>query len=347
MNTQPGYIAYFDLLGTTELAQNDHTAFFNSLVTFRNTITYCAKDLKVQDGIYFFSDCAFVETDDFDRLIKYLFELRRRMLEEGYYLVGAIGPGSLEATGPFPKQKQGRESRSRKASRAENSTDPVDHRREIVHGHFFSSDVVPVYALQNQLKGIGFCLHPKLLDLGRQKKFIVESCHLPANDNRIPQSFPDLRLTAQELSYDLLSKFLKYFYRAKLKSKKYARYYISFLVTALQSIDFGGVDTKKSYKDQGYAILEILFGPRFDKNFGDVPGVEFVYFTLLDRAYDSDNQALVSKVLGLISARRRTILQLEFCPYSLLTRENRSKLLDYLSSHLSSAPTAGTAPPAA
>lgn len=328
MSTDQGFIAYFDLLGTSELAQTDRTAFFTSLVTFRNTITHCATSLHADDGVYFFSDCAFVESSDFDRLVRYLRTLRQRLMEEGYFIVGALGPGSLEATGPFPKAKR--------KSRTQSDREDADIRRQIVHGHFFGSAVVPVYAMQNQLKGIGFQLHPDLVPLAQQKKVVVDSCHLPANDSRVGHAFPDLRLQPSELTSGLLEKFLKYFYRAKLRSKKYARYYIAFLVSALQSTDFGGVDTKRPYTAQGYPILEVLLGTKFLKNFSDVPGIDYVYLTLLDRAYESDNQHFVNAVLKVVSGRRKAIVQLDSCPSPLLSRDNRTRLLDHLASHFSS-----------
>ncbi len=308
-----GFIAFIDLLGTRERVQRSSAEFYTSLRNFQELVTYFAPLLDDNGTVYFFSDCAYVESEALPPLLGYLGQLRMALFTIGLFMTGAVGRGKLNAVAP------------NSSSRIDDQKS-VEQTRQIVHGSFFGQDVAPVYALQDSLKGIGI-----RFDSSAQrsaKSTWVKSCHYPRFGSRL-ELIADLRYDAEKLDEEILRRFFSEFLKAKTRSKKYGRYYITCLVTIIRSLHFGQVTEKalRGYASTEKHVSELYLYKQFvsgfvDRNFGDLMGIECVYYTLLDEVYgkcDPSIQLILTKVFY---GKKRLLRALENIPYEILNEGN-------------------------
>jgi hypothetical protein len=302
---RPRYIAYFDLLGTSDLSRYEPLTYITSLGEFKTHVTSEAKYLT--DGsVHYFSDCAFVECNDLAELISYMQRVRGSLFDGGYYLTAAIAPGALK-----PKHKSsGR-----------------------VAGTYFEGDVVEVYGLQSNLKGIGVRVHPKLVDSVRDLRQAVDTCHLPLTTGRQGECFVDLK-------YDVVPRhepfrlFLRNFFKVNTRSRRLGRYYISALISWINSSRFDTVELPTEEGDNRSLVLDVLLNGTFERNFGDLVGIEYIYFALLDKIFRDDTTAELREFAQKYVAQRRTklVARVEHVPPCIFSRESYGKFVDFLSS---------------
>src|SRR5687768_11176711 len=155
--TKKNLIAFVDLLGTSELSRVDPNSFFTSLTTFQEVICNFTSQLDKQGQVYFFSDCAYIQSSNLDSMVKYLRSVRQTLSEQGLYLKGAVGAGSLNAREPPHRKRSGDE--------------------RIVKGNSFGPDVVSVYGLQDGLRGIGVRIDNSIAKDFMSKGYGTVSCH--------------------------------------------------------------------------------------------------------------------------------------------------------------------------
>jgi hypothetical protein len=280
--------------------------------------------LKDTGKVYFFSDCAYIESVNLDDLVKYIREIRRTLLEEGYYLKGAIGPGALDASEAHSSQE------------ITNST-IRKQREKVVKGSVFGTDVVPIYALQDSLRGIGIRIDKRVADVFEKRHYRVNSCHLPQSNSTHAECFDDIKFDDRELEDKILRAFIRTFFTSKTKSKKYGRYYIPFVLSWINSTDFSAVEVdekkKKIHSQSTPLIFNMLLNGTFEKYFADLTGIEYIYFAFLNKIYSecANSQKLVEKVVGHVANKKRMVSRLENLPECILNGENRDEFLKYLS----------------
>ena len=324
MTQTANYIAFIDLLGTTEYAQEDRQKFYNRLTTFQETISNSCSLLAGTGKVYFFSDCAYIESSDVDTLVSYLRDVRRTLLEEECYLKGAIGAGQLNASEPH-NSRIIRDPKERK------------RRKETVIGHCFGDDVVPVYALQAGLKGVGIRVDEKVKKSFENKGYIVQSCYLPVENNRRVECFADLRFGKDELQDDALNLLLRNFYVANAKSKKYGRYYLPSIISWINSTDFSNTELPELGKKQDPTTLPLIFQMlvihgTFDKHFADLVGLEYVYFTLLNKIFsECESEKVKRRVFEIIAGKKKMVSRLGALPSCVLSSISRKQFLENLS----------------
>jgi hypothetical protein len=318
------YIAFVDLLGTSDLSRSNPTKFYNSLITFQETISNSSSLLGSDGSVFVFSDCAYLESKSLDTLVRYIRDVRRTLMEEGYYLKGSIGQGSLEArelhnTGKIRDQKI------------------LSQRRKVVKGSSFGQDVVGIYGLQDGLRGIGIRIHEDLKDEIEKRGFAVSSCHLPQINNRHAECFKDLKFEKRELQDGVLLKFLKNFFMTNTKSKRFGRYYLSFIISWIKSSDFTDVNPQEETdsKDTTPLIYQLLINGALEKYLVDLVGIEYIYFTFLDRIYEQcESQKVIMKIQNQVASRKKLVACLENLPDCLFGQKSRSKFLEYLSGRI-------------
>lgn len=310
--TKKNLIAFVDLLGTSELSRVDPRAFFTSLTTFKEVICNYSSELDPRGEVYFFSDCAYVQSSSMEGIVKYLRRVRQTLSEQGLYLTGAIGEGSLNASDP-PQR---------------NRTD-----ERIVKGSSFGPDVVSVYGLQNGLRGIGIRIDNSVARRFQAKGYGIVSCHLPQTNSRHAEYFWDLKFSPDELNENILRTFVKNFFKTNTKSRRFGRYYISYLVSWINSADFREAGRGKGdQQDQLPLICELLLNGMLERNFSDLSGMEFIYYAMLEKAYKECNSPkLISKFENFIARRKKLISRLETMPRTLFDEDSRKKFLNFLS----------------
>jgi hypothetical protein len=324
MSKSSKYIAFIDLLGTTEFALEDETKFYNRLIAFQDTIADHSHILAGEGKVYFFSDSAYIESGNLDKLVKYLRNVRKTFLEFGLYMKGAIGRGELNATDPHK-------------SKLIKDRDELRIRKETVIGHCFGEAVVPIYALQASLKGIGIRISDDLKKEFVQRGFSIGSCYLPVENNRRAECFNDLRLENSELNDGVLDLFLKNFYISNAKSRKYGRYYLPLLISWINSTDFSETELPDAVDGQPQAsvprIFEILLiRDAFAKHFADLVGLEYIYFALLNKIFtECDSEKVKKSVFEYVSRRKKLVGRLSSLPACVMSNESRKQFLEKLS----------------
>jgi hypothetical protein len=307
-------IAFVDLLGTSELSRVDKDAFFTSLTTFKEVICNYTSELDERGELYFFSDCAYVQSSSLDSMVRYLRCVRQTLSEQGLYLKGAVSEGSLNASEPAHQNRKGNE--------------------RIIKGSSFGPDVVNVYGLQDGLRGIGIRIDNSVSDRFKKKGYGIISCHLPQPGSRHAEYFYDLKFSPDELDENILRTFVKNFFKTNTKSRRFGRYYISFLVTWINSADFSeaGRNDNADQPEEIPLICHLLLNGMLEKNFSDLSGMEFIYYAMLEKAYNECNSPkLVAKFENFIARRKRLISRLETMPRTLFNDASRKKFLTYLS----------------
>jgi hypothetical protein len=308
-------IAFVDLLGTSELSRVDPDAFYTSLTTFQEAICNFASYLETEGEVYFFSDCAYIQSPNIDSLVLYLRAVRQTLSEQGLYMKGAISGGSLNAQEPPLSQ-------------------PPKKGNRLVTGCWFGPDVVTVYGLQDGLRGIGIRIDKSISENFRKKGYGVASCHLPQTNSRHAEYFSDLKFSPEELNENILKIFVRNFFKTNTRSRRFGRYYISFLVSWINSADLSGVGRGRTGDrlEEMPLICQILMNGMIEKHFTDLSGLEFIYFALLEKAYNECNsQKAIRMFETYIAKRKKLISRLETMPRDIFGERNRRKFLDFLS----------------
>ncbi|GHT36877.1 hypothetical protein AGMMS49574_29190 [Bacteroidia bacterium] len=92
------YIAYIDILGTKNSSENeDFDEYLKSITNFQNELLAVVPDLEGHGKIHFFSDCAFIESENLDTMIKVLKNIRNDLFNTGLFIRGALIKGTLAA----------------------------------------------------------------------------------------------------------------------------------------------------------------------------------------------------------------------------------------------------------
>lgn len=316
------YIAFLDLLGTSDLASHDEDRYYESLMNFKEALVVYARDLSQNDQVFLFSDCAYVQSDSLKHLVKYTQKVRSYLLDLGYYLKGAISRGALSATN---------------ASHGEWITDQeVREAARRVRGHFFGKDVVRAYALQEVMKGIGLSVEPDVYAGNEKSGWFVASVHIPDMRSRVATPFYDLALVDDDRTYDVLYRLLENFFRIKTRSMRIGRYYITFLVSCVRSEHYGRMtDPAKRMRheeDTVPPIARLILTGELEKYFGDVPGIENVYFAFIDKVIrDNSRTDVRTCAIDTVRRRRRYLKYLGSTSAHILAPENRKVLLSDLS----------------
>lgn len=260
------YIAYLDLLGIKDVAKYDDKGYFMAMTTFRNSLIKTAlifdeEKYSSNSNIYFFSDCAFVESDSFETIADYFIFLRRTLTKEKLFFSAAITVGNLQAHNVC------RNMDSSNYSTIE--CDTIEKTKNYVNGVLFElSDVSEVYVLQNSLKGIGIFLSKKIFlklkvdirlelrnsyseiteeELAKKvdekynqiyNDYISESFYFPSINTTNAQNYFDIKLSKYEISESFFNIIKEKYHSSNIKNKKYGRFYLSHFANWISSENF-------------------------------------------------------------------------------------------------------------
>lgn len=311
------YIAFIDLLGTRDLAQSDPDDYFDRFTNFRDTISNHCQVLADIGKIYFFSDCAYITSNDLQLLLQYVQKVRASLLIDGNYFKGAISKGDLSAKDINDNDLLSKNIRAK--------------RNKILKGTCFGKDVISVYAMHERLKGIGIYLDSSVVEKVLPAQ-IINSCFLPHNNSIHPESFVDIKYSENELHDDIVKKLIERFFKAKAKTKNVGRYYVPIIISMIQSYDLGRIKFGKqvSWDNETLPfIMRYIGSGTFEKHFSDVVGTEYIYFSVIRKLY-SDNwpQLMIDKILKFVLGKKRLKNKLEYVPRELLATEIKNKIYE-------------------
>jgi len=300
------YIAFVDLVGVSNMARTDNEAYSHCLEVFLRSIQNRSSILKESGKIYFFSDCAYFESSNIVTIIKFFREIRRDLMRFGYFFKGSLGIGKLNA----------------KTFTETNDT---------VQGHYFGNDIIKVYGAHDALKGIGVnVLDTKDLSLV-QRKHLINSCYLKHTNSKRAITFTDIKFHPDEITNENLSVVLSKMFESYSKSKRIARYYLSFIISMIQSTDFSKISVKDN-KIQPPPIYKFVSSGSIDSHFGDLSGGEYIYYALLNKLWsdDCDSFDMCNDILKKMINKKRILKVIEYVPACIFSQENKKAFLQKL-----------------
>lgn len=221
MGNKKSYIAYLDLLGIKAVASFDYESYFDHVVAFQEEILSCQRSNQKQARnnvyVYMFSDCAYLESNDFLALCSFVNNLRMSLLRNNIFFNAAITEGSLGA-------------------------DTIEEKA--VRGNVFQNkDTVKVCTLQNSFGGVGIRIDERIIkkisNNSQLKNTIIKSCFCcwDGKGQGYTQFTPfyDIKYNKAKIDnilFIMVNKFLKTAYI----DKRAARYYFSAMNTCISQM---------------------------------------------------------------------------------------------------------------
>lgn len=268
--------AFVDILGTKTLALRRRPRYTATLDSFQKEVGQTLRDLAADDkkgGVpaserigdvrgVLFSDSFIIEGPSFNGLLRLLCHLRGRLLKHGVFIRGACDQKALQFG-----------------------------LRELVGGFHAISlgpQAADLYVAEQSLKGAGVNV---LTSAAPPTKWTVQSVYVRATeggssrDHRTTEpSFTDIRILAQYLDGKNIDRIVESYLFARHEAPKLSRYYITLLVSWLQS-----ADTSEG-SDGGFRdplLSMIADGTLYKHMRGDVDLVH-VTFCFLSRLYAAE-----------------------------------------------------------
>ena len=213
------YIAYLDLLGIKSIANFDYESYFRCVAQFQNTLLDCqtANIQKLRNKVhtYIFSDCAYLESDDFDSICIFLRNLRYQLIDKGIFFNAAVTSGTL-----------GQQS--------------ID-KNNLIGNLFHCKDTVKVNTMQSSFSGVGIRIDDAIArdKMKNNGKELILSCFSIWNEEKksfmqfVP--FFDLKYKSDPLM--IFYSVLKNFIRTAYLDKRASRYYFSAMKTCVSQMN--------------------------------------------------------------------------------------------------------------
>lgn len=166
------FICFLDLLGIKEKAKYSTRGYFATMKKFQRQLIaestlFNEKEYSSESFVYFFSDCAFIQSDDLQTLISYLSNLRKNLIKDSLgalFFSAAISIGRLDAEQVSDD--------SLKDFYYEKLEKRSDEKLNVYGTIFKSPEISTVYLKQTEFKGVGIYIDPEVLE--EQKKIIYQ-----------------------------------------------------------------------------------------------------------------------------------------------------------------------------
>jgi hypothetical protein len=264
MRKTPGYETYssfIDLVGIKDLAEFDSTAYYRNLEYYKEHVVNNWPVLRDCGGaLSLFSDCAFIESPQRAPLFQFLRRLRHQLLIEGIYFKAAVSDKPL----------------------GKNET-PENERNALgLSLTTFGVHAATLVGMQESLKGIGISVAHSIRDT-----FICQSFFIPQAPSHQTRLYNDLRLLPTDFQPETLDRVFQQMLRTKCVSTRTARYYVSFLILWVRSLEWQAVKIgKREFPISPEYVFHELVDPHMYSLLGDVEGMEFVYFAMLAKVFE-------------------------------------------------------------
>ena len=282
------YMAYFDLLGTKNVASSEDY-YFESINIFRkrliDNITYLQMDKNLYN-VSFFSDCCYVESKKLSYLLLYLENLRNDLIAKHLFFNAAVI--KAEYTDCFSSFE---------------STERGGNDKRIVGTLFRDSIISDVYNAQSRFKGIGVWIEPRIIqeDILVDEKLrgiITDSFYM----DEITQSmhiskYYDIRMNLHNspIEKDCLNSIIKSYFFACCETPRAGRYYSSLMITIINSddSDIHWNIKQKCFENTSYVIELVYKILRDPLQYKILTGFVYVAFAFINKIYNSklDNVA--------------------------------------------------------
>lgn len=343
------YISFIDILGTKSSSENDNpNGYLELVVNFQNTLLRNAHILKSKGRIHFFSDCAYIEAIDFKSMVLFVKKLRDELLMTNLFLRGSIIKGVLGAVNGVEEDKYldgiYPEEIIKKYNRFKNT---IKKNRSVINGTmFFSPDISKAVKYEMTLKAASIFIEKDILKIKKNQSFcnnnIVLSGHIKDINKLTFQGFYDISYDENIITETFLNNILRHYTIANASHFSFGRYYISILVTCINSTNFSQLQFRNETKDfiEGKPIFHSVLNLRKSHKslYSKSKGLEFVYFSLVNKVY-SDLKGCsetTKEVLKLVFSNKRFLgkyqNQISRLPSELISSSSKKYLIqDYYS----------------
>lgn len=279
MNSSSSFVAYFDLVAVGEASRSDGgRSYFEQLGKFRVALCEVAlQHLTRADKVYAFSDCAFVESSDVERLGKFLTSIQKELWFSQILFKGAIAKGALK-----PVEFSTAEERKERDQAL---------LRRVVHGQWFELEAVKPAEAEKALKGIAvqICDATSQEPPGTQvypaqwiEKCTTYSCFFPTESTKRPTIIRDLLIPSSNLP--ILNSVLRWYLISSHASKRIGRNYISLIVTWIRSHDYSIVSVDKKTEEWVNApapLTQLIQNRQLQAEILRQTGSEIIFYALL------------------------------------------------------------------
>lgn len=300
MKGSTNYVAYFDMLGVGDASGEYGDRYHDQLRRFRQAVCD-AVDQKLANGdrVFAFSDSAFVSSKSISRLADFVSMAQTRLWEHGLFLKGGISAAQLDFN-DF-------------AALPDQSDDLIEVRSQKLSGYWFSKEFVRPALLEKNLKGIAIHIDEEAFNSSWLETSCAYSAHYPGESLKKPSVFRDLLIPERSLRY--LDSILKTYLIVSHTSRRVSRYYISLIITWINSHNF--TTTVFDITFQGYAtpLRQLIGAKKLATEIIQLPGGDLIYYALLSKVdKDCKDQKVIEQVVDFLGASKRLRIAAEFIP---------------------------------
>ena len=285
------YVAFIDVIGAREFSASTAQFYTDRIIEFQKALyeqQLFLNSNKNDCAVYVYSDCAFMYSKSSTALLDYLTQVRKYAYCRGnggdndpLFFKAAIVKGDFESIDVCHLATRGKINGGGKKAIPDN----------IVEGISFSWRAVEVYLAHERSKAIGIWVSPSAAKDKSINKKLLNNIHFPLNQQDGPQVFTDVRFIEEELVDSVLDDILGAFFKAKVKSKKFEKYYVPILCNWIQSLDIKSLtreDPKLDQLKEGNGRMLYLLGTGyFERAFSTVRGLGYFYLTVLNHIYNT------------------------------------------------------------
>ncbi|MBN8675415.1 MAG: hypothetical protein J0L56_14895 [Chitinophagales bacterium] len=342
------YIAFIDMVGTKNLANFDAAGYMEYITNFQQLIILHLDKLENKGKIHFFSDCAYIESEDPEILITFLSSFRIDLMTLKIFLKGSIVEGKLGAiTGP-ESESDVKKMYGDEVLRKFKTVRPqlLEHKNQISGTLFYCNDIAKAFKMQDNLKGIGCFVHSDIIKISKSIEHkTVDSFYVKDTHKNILEFFKDLKYSNEFISnVNAINLIIQVYARSNTYSQKYGRYYLTILASIINSSNFKKLSLNKNDSSKSGKFLYeppifttiMNLKKKFPLLYEKAYGLEYLYFALLNKIYNdqSGGNETTKEILKIILNSKRFINKymnnLEALPTKLISDQNKGKLIsDY------------------
>ncbi len=317
-------ISYFDLLGTKAAAQQSQKQYEKLIREFRDAIDGATNEFaSSKDKIWAFSDCAYVQTENEQKMFDFYQKLRECLIPNSIFFTAAMDIGELKTLPPIKDVVSAKRNRENVQSKSHSS---------VKLGAFFvGTDTTRIYAQQSALTGIGITCGQQLLPKYRQQ--LCLSYYYSTQDCTKLAKFWDLEYEAPSII--MLESVVAQLVKTRFENMHASRYYLSAVVSILKSFDIAQLEDQELWEIVICCSLGNPFFGKIKNSFKTEINIFIVTIIqlLLDNMNRVDN--LNDKIRNVISIAEMDAAQVVTLYHDNLIRQviepdKQSQLLDRL-----------------
>lgn len=319
------YIAYFDVLAVGDAGRaTDHDQYGEMLENFRTAL--CEATLHILkpekgDVVYAYSDCAFAQSFDINRLSSFVSRLQHELWDHPIFIKGAISVGHLTPVKFGAKRGYSKEGETKLSAG--------------IKGYWFGKDAVAPAEAEKSLRGIAVQIcensnETRSFGATWIEERTVATAYYPSEASKRPLYIRGLRIPAEHLP--ALKTILERYLLECQSSRRTGRYYLPLIVTWIKSHDFSTIKCNGASVDwdrlpEPLALL-IKNKPIRTEILGHF-GAELIYYALLDKVEaECDSPVIRDAVYRIMGDSKRLVAAHDLVPNEVCELRHRKNLLE-------------------